>query len=225
MARYAAQNFPISRYAVLFDPDNPLSVIQSLSFSLAIRKGRGLVVASEEIQEDQESYSAQLKKVMDVKTDAVFVCGSLEEDLKAARDARLLGVTALLIGNESWSAPFLERSGGTVTNAWFAGLSPDTDALASISMRFEAEFGEKPRSAVLSGWDAAGLIAAAVLSAGSSDPVQVASALERTRGYEAALGTIDIDPKTHRAGGLSVAIMRIRDGTYLTEEPRFPVLP
>jgi branched-chain amino acid transport system substrate-binding protein len=226
MARYALRNLPISRYAKLFDPDDPLSTIQSLSFTLAIRKGRGLVVASEELHEDQESFSPQLKKVMDAKAEAVFVCGSPEETLLVARDAKLLGVTALLIGNESWDAPFLERSGGTVTNAWFAAaLSPDTDALASISARFQAEFGEKPRSAALAGWDAAGLIADAIFRAGVADPVPVAAALEQTRGYAAMLGTIDIDPKTHRAGGPPVAIMRITGGRYVMAERRFPVLP
>ena len=204
MARYAMRNLSISRFATLFDPDDPLSTIQSLSFALAVRKGSGLVVASEEVHQDEESCSPQLKKIMDAKAEALFVSGSLEEALLAARDAKLLGMTALLIGNESWGAPFLERSGGTVRNAWFAApLSPDTDALASISARFQAEFGEKPRSAALAGWDAAGLIADAILRAGSAEPVQVAAALERTRGYAAMLGTIDMDPKTHRAGRTS----------------------
>ena len=78
-----------------------------------------------------------------------------------------------------------------------------------------------PRPAVVPGWDAAGLIIAAVRKAGTSSPQKVRDALEQTTAFQALQGTLDMDRKTHRPALLPVAIMRIMGGAYVTVEPRY----
>jgi ABC-type branched-subunit amino acid transport system substrate-binding protein len=78
---------------------------------------------------------------------------------------------------------------------------------------------------VVPGWDAAGLIIAAVRKAGTTSAPNVRDALEQLTGFRALQGTFDMDRKAHKPAFLPVAIMRIMDGAYVTAEPRYVYKP
>jgi ABC-type branched-subunit amino acid transport system substrate-binding protein len=78
---------------------------------------------------------------------------------------------------------------------------------------------------VVPGWDAAGLVIAAVRKAGNSSPQKVRDALEQLTVHQALQGPIDMDRTTHKAAFLPVAIMRIIGDAYVTVDPRFTYKP
>ena len=84
---------------------------------------------------------------------------------------------------------------------------------------------KKPRPGVVPGWNAAGLVIAAVRKAGDSSPQKVRDALEQLTGHQALQGPIDMDRKTHRAAVLPVAGMRIVNDACVTVEARFLYKP
>jgi branched-chain amino acid transport system substrate-binding protein len=78
---------------------------------------------------------------------------------------------------------------------------------------------------VVPGWDAAGLVIAAVRKAGTSDPQKVRDALEQLTAYQALQGPLDMDKKTHKPVSVPVAIMRIVNDAYMTAEQRYVYKP
>lgn len=226
MARFALASFPLARYATLSDPADPYSTLEALGFARAVKAGGKLVVATGELPQSDGDFEEPVRSIMETNPEAVFVCGSAELDALAVQAARRVGLAALLLGNEGWAGPFPDQAAGAMRNGWFVSSAEvDENAAPEFAAAFRREFGDAPRPLALAGWDAAGLIASAVIRSKSLDHGKIAEALAATRGYAGLLGAVDIDPRSHRAGGPAVAIMRIVQGRTVVEEPRFPVSP
>jgi branched-chain amino acid transport system substrate-binding protein len=219
LAAYAADHFLIQRYATLCDPANKVSVMQARAFESAVKQAGKVVAASLAFEGD---FGALLPKIKDADVEALFVCGSMDTNLTIARAVRDTAYQSLILGNQAWSAPLLDQAGGALNNVWFCeAVSPEDTGLADLGPKFAAQFGGALRPAVVPGWDAIGLVAAAVRKAGSSKPQKVRDALEQTMGYKCLGGQADMDARTHKLLTLPVAIMRIVSGTYTTVEPRY----
>ena len=219
LAAYAAGNFLVTRYATLSDPANKMSVMQARAFETTLEKAGKVIAASLSFEGD---FAALLPKLRAADVEALYVPGSLEMNLAVARAARNAAYQSLILGNQAWASPLLEQAGVPLTNVWFcAGISPDDAGIADMWSKFKTRFDDEPRPASVPGWDAIGLVAAAVRKAGSSNPQRVRDALEQTLGYKSLTGQIDMDKKTHRPLQLPVAIMRIVNGAYKSVETRY----
>jgi branched-chain amino acid transport system substrate-binding protein len=230
-ARYAAEHFMLKRYATLYDAASPVSVLQARAFENALGNAGRTVAASVVLPEGD--LAVPLRALREAAVDGVYVCASTEKDAAAAKAIREALPQAVLLGNQSWYAPRADQPGrvgsafaGVGSNAWFwTAVSPDDPALTLIAPSFAARFGEKPRPAMVPGWDAAGLVIAAVRRAGTSSPSKVRDALEVLTGVPALQGEFTMDRKTHRPASPPVAIMRIVGDSYVTAEPRYVSRP
>jgi len=220
LAAYAAEHFQLQRYATLYDPSSVVSLIEARAFEAGIKRAGKVLAVSLEMPPGD--YAATLDAVKAAHAEALFVCGSVEQNAALAKEALDVAFQPLILGNQSWYAPLIDRAGAAANGVVFAmGISPDDVGLGDISVRFATKYGEKPRTAVVPGWDAVGLILAAVRKTGSSSPQKVRDALEILTGFKGLEGTFDMDRKTHRLSQLPVAIMRIWSGAYTTLEPRY----
>jgi len=237
-AGYAVERFMMKRYATLYDPVNPISILQAHAFENVVRKSGRIVAASVVLPEGD--MTASLRTLRDAGIDAVYICASTEKDIAAAKAIREALPQAVLLGNQAWYAPLDGQAGSaesvsggarsafgdSANNSWFCmPVSPDDPGLADIAPSFVVRFGEKPRHAVVPGWDAAGLIIEAVRRAGTSSPPRVRDALEQMTAFPAHQGQFDMDRKTHRSVFVPVAIMRIVGGAYVTAEARYLYKP
>ena len=230
-AHYAVEHFMLRRYATLYDPANPVSVMQARSFESVVRSSGRIVAASVPLPEGD--LAAPLQTLREAGIDAVYVCASTEKNAAAAKGIRADLPQVVLLGNQAWYAPLAAQAGDAESafgdagnNAWFSmSVSPDDPGLAEIAPSFVSRFGEAPRPAVVPGWDAAGLIIAAVRKAGTARPQDVRDALEQLSAFRALQGPFDMDRKTHKPAFLPVAIMRIVSGAYVTADPRYLYKP
>jgi branched-chain amino acid transport system substrate-binding protein len=223
-ARYALEHFSVGRYGTLFDPVNPVSLLQARAFENVVRQSGKVVAASIPLPEGDPG--AAVRALRDAGVEAVYICAAMEKNVAAAKAVRESLPLAVRLGNQAWYTPFAERAGPAADNAWFCmAVSPDDAGLADIAPSFVSRFGEKPRPGVVPGWDAAGLIIAAVQKAGTSAPQKVRHALEQITAFKALQGPLDMDRKTHRRAAPTVAIMRIVRGEYLTADPRYLFKP
>jgi branched-chain amino acid transport system substrate-binding protein len=222
IAAYAAERFPSRRYATVFDPASVLSVMQARNFENVVRKAGKVVAAAAEIPLGEADYGPVIARLRDADVEAVFVCGSAAQGASFARKARELSYRPTLIGNQEWYASMPEQAGDAVEGAYLVvGIAPDDRALDQISQRFQAAYGELPRPGVVPGYEAVGLVLAAVKKAGAVDPRKIRDALEQTSGYKGLISPFDMDRKSHRPVEPAVAVMRIVGGRYTTLEPRF----
>ena len=224
LAGFAAARFPAYRYATLYDPVDPVSVLQARAFESVIRKSKREAAASLAMAEgEQESAVQALRRA---GAEAVYVCGSVEKDAEAAKAIRAALPGILLLGNQAWGAPLASLAGDAANDAWFsASYSPEDPGLAEIAPVFAERFDDAMRPAAAAAWDVVGLILAAVRKAGTSSPARVRDALEQASGFKVLQGTLDMDRKTHRPAFPPVAIMRILAGEYRTENPRYVYKP
>lgn len=219
-AEYALEHFNVARYATLFDPVNPVSVLQARAFENVVKKSGKVVAASAALPEGDPG--AAMRTLLDAAVEAVYICASTEKNAAAAMAIREMMPLVVQLGNQAWYGPLAEQAAAASENAWFCmSVSPDDAGLADIAPAYAARFGEKPRPGVVPGWDAAGLIIAAVRKAGSSSPPKVRDAIEQMTAFKALQGPLDMDRKTHRPVFVPVAIMHIVGGACLTAEPRY----
>jgi branched-chain amino acid transport system substrate-binding protein len=222
LAAYAVDRFPLRRFATLYDPSSPVSVIQARAFEYVVRKAGKVVVESQELPQGGSDFAAPLTRIRDAGAEALYLCGTLEENAAAANQAKSMGMQPVLLGNQAWFDPFLLRAGSAAEGSWFSmGMAPDDPAFADLAVRYRAEYGDPPRQASLLGWDAAGLVLTALAKAGTDDPRKVRDALESVVGWKALTGTIDMERKTHRPVAIPIAIMRIHEGAYEAAELRY----
>jgi branched-chain amino acid transport system substrate-binding protein len=93
--------------------------------------------------------------------------------------------------------------------------------VAEIAPAFKARFGDAPRLAAIAGWDAVGVIEAAVRKAGTSDPARIRDALEQAAAFRILQGQLDMDRRTHRPSFPFAAIMQVAGNSYRTIEARY----
>ncbi len=127
-----------------------------------------------------------------LKTDAVFLCGSLPESAQILREAREAGLKVPVFGAAGLDSHDLIRLGGdsvegTVVFSLFNVGDPRPEVRA-FGERFRQRFGILPDSTAAQGYDAVQLVAHAMRQAGSSVPVQVAAALRATRNWPGVTG-------------------------------------
>jgi len=220
LATYATRSFLLKRYATLYDPASTVSVLQARAFEKAVQKGGKIVCASVELPEGDPATA--LKSIQESDAEAVYVCCSSEKNADVARQARAMSYRPVFLGNQSWYSTTVTQAGDAVESALFGiPFSPDDPGLADLREKLLASYGETPRASMVRGWDAAGLILAAVRRAGSTDSRKVRDALEQMRAFKGLSGTIEMDRKTHRLDAPSMAVMRISKGMYVTAEPRY----
>ncbi|MGO9310887.1 MAG: ABC transporter substrate-binding protein [Spirochaetia bacterium] len=220
-AGYVVEHFTMKRYATLYDPASPVSVLQARAFEGMLKKSGRTLAASVPMPEGD--LASPLRALRDAAVEAVFVCASTEKNMAAAKGIAETLPRAVLLGNPAWYAP---QAASTGNNAWFwLPVSPNDSGLGRIAPAYVSRFGEYPRPAMVPGWDAVGLIMAAVAKAGSSGPKEVGDALRQLTSFRALQGTLEMDRKTHRPAFLPLAIMRIVGDTYVTVEPRFVYKP
>jgi len=235
-AGYAVQHFKMKRYATFYDPASPVSVLQARAFESVLKKSGRIVAASVPMPEGD--LAVPLRTLHDSGIDAVYVCASTEKNMAAAKGIAEAVPEAVLLGNQAWYAPLAGPASdarpapGNAAksafgdNAWFwLPVSPNDSGLAGIAPAFVSRFGEYPRPAVVPGWDAVGLIMAAVAKAGTSAPTEVSDALQQLTSFRALQGTFEMDRKMHRPAFFPVAIMRIVGGAYVTADPRYVYKP
>ncbi len=100
-------------------------------------------------------------------------------------------------------------------------ISWDDPTLQWFIEKYEKEYGEKPRLHSFSGWDDVGFILEAIKKAESTDPKKVRDAMEATTQFEGIIGTINIDPKTHRPVGLKMSILKFEGDQIKTVELKY----
>ena len=153
-----------------------------------------------------------------LKTDAVFLCGSLPESADILRETRAAGLKVPVFGAAGLDSPDLIRLGGnsvegTVVFSLFNNGDPRPEARA-FGERFRKKFGMEPDSTAAQGYDAVKLLAHAMKQAGSIVPAKVAAGLRGTRDYHGVTG-ISTYSETGDPVAKPLAKVVVRNGQFV----------
>ena len=159
----------------------------------------GELVATEEAQNGDNDFRAQLTKIAAKQPDVLFVPWNYENVALIAQQAREVGITSVLFGADGWDTTELtELANGALEGCYYVSRPgfnlPEAAAYGEI---YAAEYNVALETECLYGNDGLKWIQYAIETAGSDDPTAIRDALEATESFDGLLGHMSINPENH----------------------------
>lgn len=199
-ARFAVTDLGAKKGAILYDVGSDYGQWLAKYFEEAFVEKGGTVVAKEAFRTDELDYRAQLGKIKELTPDVIFIPTSQKEAAMAAKQARDLGIEAVLLGTDNWGSPdLIELGGSAIDGGYFVNLADLADPdIQEFVAEYKALFGEEPvlPNPVMA-QDALIMIVEALKAAGSTDGEKLADALANLKDVKVTSGPLTINPDDH----------------------------
>ncbi len=186
MANYAIQNGYKTAAVITQLGDDYSSGLGSF-FKTAFESLGGTIVAEEQFQTNQSDFKAILTNIKSANPDIIFAPSSITTAPLIIKQAREMGITAVLAAGDTWeNATIVENAGadaeGAVFSTFFDEAAPANDEAASFIKGFKeylVSIGEPDIIPAVSalGYDAYLCLLQAIKDADSTDPAAVRDAL------------------------------------------------
>jgi branched-chain amino acid transport system substrate-binding protein len=197
LSSFARENLQAKTAAQLVDVRNDYSVGLAEAFRDAFTKAGGRVVAEQKYSEGDSDFSAQLTAIRPLDPDVLVVPGYYTDAGLIARQAKALGLRAILLGGDGWDSPKLTEIGGeAVEGTYFSNhysVDDPSPAVRQFVAAYEKKYGAEPDSIAALSYDAARLLADAIRRAGSTEGKRVRDALADTKDFSGVSGKITMD--------------------------------
>jgi branched-chain amino acid transport system substrate-binding protein len=209
IAGFAIDELKLNTFAQLFTPSNSYSFMLAKGFEYYVKKRGKKMLGNFEFQAGDADFKAQLTKVKALGPEGLYIPNYVPENANAAKQVRELAIKTTMLGNNSWYEPMDKVAGAAADGAYFPlNISRDDPTLKPFIDKYNKEYGELPRLHSFSGWDDIGFIIEAVKRSKSIDSKVIRDTMAGMTKYEGLIGTINIDPKTHRPVGLKMSILK-----------------
>jgi len=199
-ARFAVTDLGAKKGAILYDVGSDYGQWLAKYFEEAFAEKGGTIVAREAFRTDELDYRAQLGKMKELVPDVIFIPTSQKEAAMAAKQARDLGIEAVLLGTDNWGSPdLIELGGSAIDGGYFVNLADLADPdIQDFVAEYKALFGEEPvlPNPVMA-QDALIMIVEALKTAGSTDGEKLADALANLKDIKVTSGPLTINPEDH----------------------------
>lgn len=181
----------------------------------------GEILAEDSYTQGDQDFSAQLARLQALpeQPDVIFISSYMPDLGTIINAIREVGITAPIVGGDSYDDPSLFESLGTrfgndvyfVTHTWMG--SEAHPGMAEFIELYEAHHGTAPdTSFVATGWDTVMMMAQAVEAAGSTDGAAVALALEEGS-FDLLTGELDYsDAATGHMPTKAAALVELQGG-------------
>ena len=208
-AQYAVEQLGARSAAVLYDSELDHTRVLRRYFERSFRAQGGHVLASAgykpadddavallgDAAEERRGRHADGRSAADA--DVLFVAAAPDEAAALVRGLRRAGYDQPIMGGDSFDSDALvhtaEATGGKVYFTTHVALGVSSASLAArrFDASFEAVYGRPPQNAFAGlGYDAVGLVAAAIRRAESVEPQAVRDAIQTTQRYRGVTGTL-----------------------------------
>ena len=222
IAGFAIDELNLNSFAMLYTPSNSYSFMLAKGFEYYVKKRGKKILGGFDFQAGDADFKAQLTKIKALAPDGLYIPNYLPENANAAKQVRELGIKTTMIGNNSWYEPMDKVAGAAADGAYFPlNLTRDDPTLKPFIDKYNKEYGELPRLHSFSGWDDLGFTIEAIRRAKSTDPKVIRDTMAGMTKYEGIIGTINIDPKTHRPVGLKMAILKFEGDKIKTVKLKY----
>jgi branched-chain amino acid transport system substrate-binding protein len=217
LARFVHETLKVTRAAVLYDVASEAPNGQATMFGERFEGMGGEIVAFETYTTGDRDFSAQLTKIKEANPEVLFLPAYYNEVPLIAQQARRLGITAQFVGSDAWSSPEIITLGGEdVEGSYFCNHYSSqiaTDEARTFIADYQAKFGKEPDDVAALTYDAMGLLAQAITTAGQVDRKAIRGALATVENYRGVTGTMRFQPPSGDPIK-SAVILQIRDGKF-----------
>lgn len=197
MARFAHENLKFKKIAILKDLKSDYSLGLAEFFSSKFRELGGQIVSEQNFQTGDSDFKGQLTRIRSANPEAIFIPAYYTEVGLIARQARQLGIKAVLLGGDGWDSPKLFEIGqNAIEGAYFsnhyASESPNT-ATQEFIKTFKEKYGHGPDGLAAAAYDATRILLNAIEAAPEITPQAIRDQLKATKDFEGATGKITIN--------------------------------
>ena len=185
------------------------------AFEAAFQENGGEIVHSGDYAVGDTTFTAVLTAIHEAAPDVIFCPGFQPEVPTLIKEARELGITATFLGGSAWDdrERFLSILAdntimdGSYYPANFSVATQDADVQEFVKS-YTALFGSPPDGIAASGYDAMRLLARAIETAGSLDPMAVRDAFAAVSDYKGATTISHYDANRHPVKSLAIEVIQ-----------------
>ncbi|MGN0371487.1 MAG: ABC transporter substrate-binding protein [Enterocloster sp.] len=221
MANYAFQNGAKSAAVITQLGDDYSSGLGSY-FKDAFAKLGGDIVSEEQFQTNQTDFKAILTNIKAANPDVIFAPSSITTAPLIIKQARELGITAVIAAGDTWeNSTIIENAGadaeGAVFSTFFDEAEPANDEAASFIEGFKAYLKENKQEEIIPavsalGYDSYLAAIKAIEAAGSTDTTAIRDALKGVQ-LDGVTGSISFDENGDANKDMAF-IKTIKDGKF-----------
>ena len=181
------------------------------AFEAAFKENGGEIVHSGSYATGDATFTELLTAIHETAPDVIFCPGFQPEVPTLIDEARQLGIEATFLGGSAWDdrerfLSILEDNSvldGSYYPTNFSVATQDADVQEFVKS-YTALFGSPPDGIAASGYDAMRLLARAIETAGSLDPMAVRDAFAGVSGYKGATTIARYDENRHPVKSLTI---------------------
>ena len=221
MANYAFGKLNAKKVAIVQEVSNDYAVGLAKFFTDSFKKLTGddkSIVAVANYNTGDTDFSAQLTNIKALNPDVIFAPGNFTESAALTKQARELGITAPIIGGDTWETQeFIDIGGkaveGAIFSTFFDAAKPATSETEKFIAEFKKAFPDKEPAGVSAlGYEAYLLIIDAIKRANSADPEKIKEAINQTKDFMGASGIVTLDE--NRNAIKSAVIKQVKNGKF-----------
>ena len=212
-----AQSKGWKNIAVLTDVKQDYSVGLAEFFIKDFKASGGQIVKEQKYSTGDKDFKPQLTSIKAAKPDAIFVPGYYAEVSLIAKQARLLGIKAPLLGGDGWVGDSLLKVAGDSLDGSFFSCHFSSDDKSPVVQGFVEKFkakynGETPDDMAALGYDSAMILTDAIKRAGTTEPEKLRAAIAETKDHQGITGKITLDAQ--RNANKPAVILTIGNGGF-----------
>jgi branched-chain amino acid transport system substrate-binding protein len=216
MAKFAHDTLKFNKAAILEDVKSAYSKGLREVFERKFTEMGGKIVGVESYGKGDTDFRAQLIKIKGTKPEAIYVPGYYSDVGPIARQAKELGINAVLLGGDGWdSAKLFELGGKAVEGAYVSNHYSADDPSARVQnfvTKYKAAYGEVPDSLAALGYDAALVALEALKRAPDSSGPALRDALAGIKEFTGVTGTITMD--ADRNAEKPAVVLKVGSGKF-----------
>jgi branched-chain amino acid transport system substrate-binding protein len=197
MAKFAASK-GWKKIAVLTDVKQDYAVGLA-EFFIKGAKANGIeIVKEQKYSTGDKDFKPQLTSLKASKPDAIFVPGYYAEVALIAKQAKLLGIKAPLLGGDGWvGESLLKVAGNALDGSFFSchfSAEDKAPGVQNFVKKYKAKYGGAvPDDMAALGYDSAMILVDAIKRAGTTDGEKLRDAIATTKDYQGVTGVITLD--------------------------------
>src|SRR5690606_6176653 len=219
VAAFAREHLGAQTAAVLFDIASEYNKGIAEIFRESFQALGGRVVAWETYTTGDRDFSSQLTNIRAANPDVLFLPNYYSEVPLQVQQAQRLGISAHIIGSDSWGSAELLALGGAAMEGLFCTThyAPDiaTPAAREFIAAYEARYGSTPDDVAALSYDSMQLLFHALQKAGRVDREAVRDALASITDFEGVTGSMRFEGTGDPIKSAVIIQIRDRQFTYL----------
>lgn len=184
------------------------------AFDANFQEFGGRIVASQTYEQGDTTFHAQLAIIKEANPDVLLLASFPPENPRIVKQAREMRINSIFIGSDGWDDPLMLEileDNSPLENSYYCSISDEL--AADFTDAYETMFEAQPIGIAPLGYDAMKLLAIAIETVQSTDPVMIRDAVAAITDYQGATAISGFDGNRHPVKpAAGIRVLKIVDG-------------